>query len=475
MQRQRHPPGLAVLFFTEMWERFSFYCMLALFVFYMEDKEKGNGSPFLQRNASQLYGLYLGFVYFTPFFGGMLADRRWGYRLSILAGAVFMGVGQFLLALNPLPFFFAGLLCLVVGNGLFKPNISTLVGKLYPPNDPRLDNAFTIFYMGINLGALLAPLVAGYLRVRYGYHAAFAAAGVGMGVAIVVFLAFQRTLVFERGDRKQPVADPHVEPEVQRERHAALLIIFGVVVLFWMAFKQNGNTFALWWKYSTDRSAPAWLSWATFLQEKDRPWLTAELNASINPLFVILFSPLLVMWWGWLRARGWEPSTPAKVGIGIVLGALAFTVMAVGGLAGGDDPAGRMSMGYLILAYVFVTLGELCLSPIGLSLVSKLAAPQQRSAWMGGWFVATALGGYLSGLVGVFWKEWKHSDFFGLLTLLLLGAAAVLLLNYRRLRDAMPAQAPAPALPPPEPKAEAVPAGATGIQGPAPITEGAKA
>src|SRR5262249_31571647 len=182
------------------------------------------------------------------FFGGMLADQKWGYRLSILAGAVLMGAGQFLLALNPLPFFFAGLTCLVLGNGLFKPNISTLVAKLYPPNDPRLDNAFTIFYMGINLGALISPLVAGFLRVRYGYHVAFAAAGVGMGVSIVIFLAFQSTLVFERGDRKQPVPDPHIEPEVQRHRHLALLIIFGVVALFWMAFKQNGNTFTLWWR-----------------------------------------------------------------------------------------------------------------------------------------------------------------------------------------------------------------------------------
>jgi POT family proton-dependent oligopeptide transporter len=289
MLRQRHPVGLYVLFFTEMWERFGFYCMLAIFVLYMTE----SGHPLLQQNASQIYGLYLGFVYFTPFFGGLVADRAWGYGRTILAGAVVLGLGYFLLAVDHLGFFFAGLLALVLGNGLFKPNISVLVGKLYRPGDPRLDNAFTIFYMGINVGAFTSPLVAQYLRKEYGYHTAFAAAGVGMALSLVIFLVCQRWLRYaEQGppppepepartagtlapdtrvepaapvgvrpgtvavsapEVAQVAADLDVPPAVQRRRHAALLIIFVIVALFWMGFKQNGNTFALWARDCTDR------------------------------------------------------------------------------------------------------------------------------------------------------------------------------------------------------------------------------
>jgi POT family proton-dependent oligopeptide transporter len=448
MLRQKHPPGLAVLFFTEMWERFSFYTMAAVFMLYMKDE--GNGHPFLQENASIINGLYLGTVYFTPFFGGLLADQKWGYRLSILVGAVVMGLGQFLLGVDQIASFFAGLVCLVIGNGLFKPNISTLVGKLYPANDPRLDNAYTLFYMGINLGAFAAPLIAGFIRVRYGYHAAFASAGAGMGLSLLIFLPWQHYLVFTPNDPKQAVPDPYVPPAVQTERHIALVVIFVLVAVFWMAFKQNANTFPLWAKESTDRTPPDWLSGATWLLDKGQ--FAPEYFSSINPLFVILFSPVLVSVWAFLRVRGWEPSTPAKVGLGMVLAAGAFGLLALGGLAGGDIPGTRVSMAYLVGAYAILTVGELCLSPMGLSLVSKLAAPRQRSAWMGGWFVATAVGGYLSGLIGAWWDHLPHSRFFFFLTLTSLGAFAILCLFFRRLRAAVPRErqhviAETPALP----------------------------
>jgi POT family proton-dependent oligopeptide transporter len=446
MVLQKHPPGLAVLFFTEMWERFSFYTMAAVFMLYMKDE--GNGHPFLQDNASIINGLYLGTVYFTPFFGGLLADQKWGYRSSILVGAVVMGLGQFLLGVDQIAFFFAGLVCLVIGNGLFKPNISTLVGKLYAANDPRLDNAYTLFYMGINLGAFAAPLVAGFIRVGYGYHAAFASAGVGMGLSLLIFLPWQHYLVFTPNDPKQTVPDPHVPPAVQTERHFALVVIFILVAFFWMAFKQNANTFPLWAKECTDRAPPDWLSGATWLLDKGD--FAPEYFSSINPLFVILFSPILVSVWAFLRVRGWEPSTPAKVGLGMVLAAGAFGLLALGGLAGGDTPGTRVSMAYLVGAYAILTVGELCLSPMGLSLVSKLAAPKQRSAWMGGWFVATAVGGYLSGLIGVWWDHLPHSRFFFFLALTSLGAFAILCLFFRRLRAAVPGERrPAAETPPP--------------------------
>lgn len=444
MERRRHPAGLYVLFFTEMWERFGFYCMLAIFVLYMKE----SGHSFLQENASIIYGYYLGFVYFTPFFGGILADQKIGYRWAIVLGGAILALGYFLLSVDQLTFFFLGLTALVIGNGLFKPNISTLVGKLYEPGDTRLDGAYTIFYMGINIGAFASPLVAQYLRVRYGYHTAFAAAGVGMVVSLFIFLPLQRWLVFQDHRTRTPDQASVVEvpPVVQRQRHIALLIIFFVVALFWMAFKQNGNTFNLWARDCTDRQPAPWLqsflSW-TYLDRlllDKNGWFSTELFQAVNPLFVVAFSPLLVLFWMRLRRRGWEPSTPTKVGIGMVLCAIAFTVLAGGGLAGGDNPGERVSAGYLLGAYALLTIGELCLSPMGLSLVSKLAAVKHRSAWMGGWFASTAIGGYLSGLVGKYWERWTHSSFFGFLTVSSLFAALILLMFLGRLQRAMPGE-----------------------------------
>ncbi|MGL4555103.1 MAG: peptide MFS transporter [Gemmataceae bacterium] len=434
--RLNHPPGLYTLFLVEMWERFSFYVMAALFVLYMKDKS--NGHPFLQDNASLIYGSYLGAVYFTPFPGGVWADRQLGYRWAIILGAVVMGLGHVLLAFDALPFFFAGLACLVLGNGLFKPNISTLVGNLYPPNDKRLDNAYTIFYMGINLGAFTAPLIAGVVRVHYGYHIAFGIAGIGMAISLVLFLMLEKTLVFEKREANESAADA-VPPAVQRDRHVALLLVFVLVALFWLAFKQNGNTLSLWFKDSTDRTAPAW--WPAGLLDASGQ-ITTEYVSSINPLFVILFSPLLVLFWGALRSAKLEPSTPAKIGLAMLLTAAAFAILGYGGLAGGD--AGRVSPAFILGGYAVVTLGELCLSPIGLSLVTKLAAREQRSMWMGGWFAATAIGGYGSGLIGQYWEAWPHSTFFFVLTGTSLFAFVLLLVFYRRLVAAMPTPRTAP-------------------------------
>jgi POT family proton-dependent oligopeptide transporter len=438
----KHPRGLYVLFFTEMWERFSFYSMASVFMLYMD--WKGNGHPFLREHASIINGLYVGTVYFTPFFGGLLADRGLGYRWAVILGGVVMGLGHVLLGVDRLGFFFAGLTALVVGNGLFKPNVSTLVGKLYPPNDPRLDSAYTIFYMGINLGAFLGPLVAGRLRVRFGYHVAFGAAGVGMAVSLAVFLSCRRWLVFGQQPHagKPGEEEEEVPPAVQHNRHVALLIIFVLVVLFWMAFNQGYNTFPRWFRDCTDRRPPSWLpaGWGqpgSPLVDTDGE-IPAEFGSSVNALFVLLLSPVMVWLWGRLRRRGLEPTTPAKIGLGMVLGAAAFAVLSAGGLAGADAPGVRVTPGFYVGAIALLTVGELCLSPMGLSLVSKLAAPSRRSAWMGGWFVSTAVGGYLSGVVGLFWPIWPHSIFFGALVGTSLLAALLLLAFYGRLAAAMP-------------------------------------
>ena len=444
----RHPVGLYVLFLTEMWERFGFYCMSAIFALYMEDKY--NGHPFLQENYAFILGLYLGFVYFTPFFGGIIADRLIGYRWAVVLGGLMLSAGYFLLAYDPLPSFFLGLAVLVAGNGLFKANISTLVGKLYAANDPRLDSAYTIFYMGINVGAFTAPLAAGMLCNRFrtgnldGYHVAFAAAGVGMVVSLITFLLCRRWIVDHGPSHAAAGPSDDVPPALQRRRHQALLIIFAVVILFWMAFKQNAGTFNFWFRDHTERTPLPWLRdllsalWLDRAILDDTGQFNKTVQSAINPFFVVTLSPLLVWFWLGMRRRGLELSTPGKVALGMLLTAAAFGIMTVGGLMGGNT--GKVSGLYLVSAYAVLTTGELCLSPMGLSLVSKLAAPKSRSMWMGGWFAATAIGGYLSsGVMGRFWKPLPHSTFFAILAATSILAFVVLAVFYRRVNSAMPA------------------------------------
>jgi POT family proton-dependent oligopeptide transporter len=444
----RHPIGLYILFFVEMWERFGFYCMLAIFKLYMTDPE--HPYDLLRQNSNQIYGLYLGGTYFTPFFGGILADWKLGYRISVILGALFFVAGYFMLGAEGLPFFFMGLTLLVVGNGLFKPNISTMVGKLYPQGDPRVDSAFTIFYMGINIGAFLSPIVAGAVASRWGYHAAFQAAGVGMLISLATFVLFQRWIqeaqtTPSRSNSAVPVEDiPH---EVQTRRNLALLIFFGINILFWMAFKQNGNALAVFARDYTDRVPPSWLKdilqqtgLAKILLDKEGREFPAALQASINPFYVIVFSPMMVAVWQALRRRNLEPSTPGKLVLGFALCTLAF--LFIGGVwrAAGD---GLLSPAVLLGTYALITLAELCLSPMGLSLVSKLAHPRTRAVWMGGFFVSTAIGGYLSGAVGHFWDRWatypERTQFFFLLAGSSFVAMLLMLASYRIIAAALPA------------------------------------
>jgi POT family proton-dependent oligopeptide transporter len=454
--RARHPLGLYILFLTELWERFGFYCMLAIFKLYMTDKS--NGHPFLQEHSNQIYGVYLGGVYFTPFFGGILAEWKWGYRLTIILGALFLGAGYLLLGVDSLTVFAIGLGAIIVGNGLFKPNISTMVGKLYPAGDPRVDNAFTIFYMGINIGAFTSPLVAGFLAARYGYQVGFMTAGAGMAISLVLFLIGQRWVVEAEQPKPAGVAtgSSDVDTALQRRRNLALLLFFGINILFWMAFKQNGNTLSIWARDCTDRVPPTWLAdlfrslglSATLIDKEGR--IPAAYQASINPFFVIVLSPVLVLVWGRLRAVGLEPPTPAKLVLGFLMTVFAFIIMALAGLGGGDQALAAVNAGkesspwlmspmVLFAGYAVLTVGELCLSPMGLSLVSKLAAPRTRAVWMGGFFVSTALGGYLSGAVGYFWDLWKvPSRFFFLLAGSSLFAMLLMLAAYRIIASALP-------------------------------------
>jgi proton-dependent oligopeptide transporter, POT family len=408
--RHRHPPGLIVLFFTEMWERFSFYCMLSILALYMDE-----ALHFSTGVIGQIYGLYTGLVYLTPLLGGWLADRYFGFRRSIIMGAVAMAIGHACLALPALPTFFLGLVFLIIGNGLFKPNISTILAGLYRDMPEKLDDAYNIFYMGINLGALASPIVASALRNAFGWHYAFGAAGVGMLIALAIFTIFRKHVAAgeyhgaERTKSQQIV----LTREMERRRIGALIFIGLVVVVFWMSFEQSGFTLTFWARDNTRTS------------------LSPELFQSVNPIFILLFTPLLVMFWTFLRKRGREPATAAKMAIGMLLGAASYAIMTVAALAGGDH--GRVNVAWLINTYAVITVAEICLSPMGLSLVAKLAPPRMAGFLMGMWFAVSALGSYLAGFVGGFWDNMPHSRFFGFLVVSSLIAFGLLVLALKRL------------------------------------------
>jgi proton-dependent oligopeptide transporter, POT family len=401
-RRASHPLGLYVLFFTELWERYSFYSMSAILTLYMDE-----ALGFDAARIGAVYGGYIGGVYFMPLFGGFIADRALGFRRSVLIGGVLMLIGHLVLAVEALPFFYSGLVLLACGSGLLKPNISTIVGNLYRDRPELRDAAFNIFYMGINIGGFIAPLGVAWLRANYGWGIAFGSAAVAMLISLIVFIAGRKHL----GDAAERVAAASreaqaVTPEDARSRSLTLLVIFVISAVFWLAFYQDGFTLTFW---ARDNTATTW---------------APETFRSVEPLAVIVFSGALVAVWGWLRARGAEPSTPMKMLIGIGLTASAYGTMAIAGILGGDT--GRVSPWWLVNAYVLIALGEVCLSPMGLSLVNRLAPPRSRGVMMGGWFVSLAAGGYSAGMLGAYWNKMPHSRFF-LLVVAVLGMAAILL------------------------------------------------
>jgi POT family proton-dependent oligopeptide transporter len=452
---QKHPPGLYVLFFTEMWERFGFYSMLAMFTIYLQNKDQGLG--WSKEQAFVLYSNYLMFVYASPLIGGWIADRGLGYRNSVLIGGVIFMVGYFLLAVRSEPIVYLALTCLVVGNGFFKPNVSAMVGHLYPEGSPLKDRAFNIFYMGINIGALLAPLNAVFMVKAFGFHPAFAVAGVGMIVSVAILWTFQRHVVApKQGVMEEPAAAaltadaPPSEPARQPVpmdsvpdwmRVAALTVIFLIVIVFWMVFHQNGSTLTDWAKANTD--------WTLIGLPNDTSdeGVTGIASNAINPFWVITLTFPLVWFWKWLDNKGLEPSTPTKMALGMLLTAGSFLLLYLAARAGeampGGDTVGTdgyrylVSPFWLIASYAVVTLGELMLSPMGLSLVSKVAPLRMRGLMMGGWFVATAIGNKLTA-IGVFWDQWLHSSFFALLGGMSLVMAVVLFALLKPLKKAMP-------------------------------------
>lgn len=528
---KKHPRGLPFLFFTEMWERFGYYLMIGIFVLYLTDQERNGGMGILRKDATSIYGTYIALAYLTPFIGGLLADRLLGYRRSVIIGGLLMGIGYLLLAIpNNWNTFYLALGITIVGNGFFKPNISTLLGNLYNEDQyrERKDEGYNIFYMGINIGALICNFVAAYLRNTYGWSYAFMAAGIGMLLGVIIFMIGNKH--YAHADVKSesklnssvgmllsgvllPAAvvgyfawqipgtifdsnatDAFIfgcipivgfflwilvksSPE-EKPRIRALLAIYAVVIIFWAVFKQNGTALTTWAQFYTDRSMPTMvetpakfmgmvqtvkLEQDTFLkydaqfrvakgadgkleeavslppyfinlpQERwpseggEIKLISTEIFQSVNPLFVVVLTPLLIWLFAALRRKKREPTTPTKIWLGLVITALS-TLVTVWAVAACHNGLEKASVWWLVATYGVITVGELCLSPMGLSMVSKMAPARIAGLMMGGWQLATSIGNKLSGVLAAMWDKYDNKAAFFWLNFALLSGAALLLL-----------------------------------------------
>jgi len=437
-----HPRGLTFLFATEMWERFSYYGMKALLVLYMVKYllqpgaaenviglgalkhllEAVFGPLDVQPFSSHIYGLYTGLVYLTPVFGGILADRVLGQHRTILLGAALMAIGHFMMAFEPL--FLIALTTLILGNGAFKPNMSAQVGSLYAPGDHRRDRAYSIFYVGINLGAFLAPLVCGTLGEGLGWHYGFGAAGVGMTIALLIYIYALPRLPPDELHRAK-AAGIEKQPLDRDEWRAilALIMLFVPTTFFWATYEQQGNTIALWADDYTDRSIDL-IFWRG---EIPTTWFQA-----FNPFMIFAFTPFIVALWAWQARRGTEPSTVTKMAIGCFGVTLANLIMVGAAWQSGGAP--DASWLWLLGYFVVITIGELYISPIGLSLVSKLAPARMVSMLMGLWLATSFTGNFIAGWLGSFWSGMDKTMFFLMIAGIAMIAGAVILAFDRPLR-----------------------------------------
>ena len=421
-QKKGHPKGLYLLFFTEMWERFSYYGMRAILILYLTKKLMEGGLGMDEKYAMLLYGYFTGFVYFTPLIGGWLADRYLGKRLAVMIGGVTMMLGQFtLFGLNSTTGLYIGLLLLIIGNGFFKPNISTLVGGLYKDGDSRRDAAFTIFYMGINLGAMIAPLVIGVVTdnmfattnedgsISYGYRYGFLVSGIGMLLGQVIFNllgpkylgdlgtkpigAVSDSLVTESLKSVNPETREVLDEKQEKQRISVIFILLLFAVFFWAGFEQAGSSLSLYTDKYIDRSIGSF--------EIPTSWFQ-----SVNPLFIVTLAPLFTLFWA--SPIGRRLTTPVKMGVGMIILGAGFLFM-IGAVAersaNGDvnDVNNKAALMWLIMTYLLHTIGELCISPVGLSVVTKLSPPKLASVLMAVWmlssFFANIVGGYIASYV----------------------------------------------------------------------------
>ncbi len=524
---KKHPKALPFLFFSEMWERFGYYLMIGIFLLYLKNVEIGFSMS--NKEASDLYGTFIALVFLTPFIGGLLADRYFGYRKSIIAGGLMMGIGYCLMAVHSLTMLYVSMSLVIVGNGFFKPNISTLLGNLYstPEYTQRKDEGYNIFYMGINVGAFICNFFSAAIIIVWGWKYAFVAAGIGMFLGVIIFITGTRH--YKSGDILKPMtaadmpfskivltifipslvagilgwiipgdifksdsndafifacipvlyfyASLYFKATKEEKRPiAALLAIFAAVILFWAVFKQNGTALTIWADNYTNREVRGKaadvisgvklakdieykkdsidLYDAKFILQKENGKIIKEYNypsyfknvkptnlpqdgekatlwstplsQSINPGWVILLTPLIIAFFAFLRRKNKEPSTATKIAFGLLISALSVLVM-VGAAFITHNGSEKASVWWLMGTYGVVTIGELLLSPMGLSLVSKLSPVRITSLMMGGWFLATSIGNKLSGLLATMWDGYEHkANFFWVNFGLLLFATCII-------------------------------------------------
>ncbi len=469
-----HPGGLSTLFFTEMWERFSYYGMRALLVLYLTAALIDGGMGMTDTKAAAIYGLYVGGVYLSALPGGWIADRLLGLQNAVFWGGVIIALGHFSMAIPSTPTFFLGLLLVVIGTGLLKPNVSAIVGSLYPEGGARRDAGFSIFYMGINLGAFLGPIVCSFLGEKFDWHLGFGAAGVGMvlgliqyqlgrgrlgdagtsvsspdgvragvnrlltGIALVVALVVAMTALHRSGAltmsfERAAVAAAWVIVSVaviyfvwlmlaggldgpERKRVVYIFVLFAGSVLFWAGFEQAGSSMNLFASRLTDRGVLGWEIPAGWLQ-------------SVNSTFIILLAPVFGVLWIRLARRDREPSLPVKFGLGLILLGIGFFVLAWGSSFASETTL--VSPMWLVVTYFFHTCGELCLSPVGLSSVTKLSPTRLVGQMMGIWFMGTSLGNLLAGLAAGQFDSMPLVRLFGTVAAVVVGAGLVFLVFNR--------------------------------------------
>ncbi|MFN8058962.1 MAG: peptide MFS transporter [Vicinamibacterales bacterium] len=415
-----HPRGLSTLFFTEMWERFSYYGMRAFLILYMVAPADAGGLGFSDQQAASIYGTYTGSAWLAAIFGGLVADRLIGAYRSVFLGGLTIALGHLALVFTSLPFFYTGLGLIVVGTGLLKPNVSSLVGSLYREGDTRRDAGFSIFYMGINLGAFIGPLVAGYIAQRVDWHMGFGVAAIGMGLGLVQYVLGKKHLqpAIDRiaAARARTVsatvsAGPTRLTGAEWGRIGVVIVFFAFASLFWGAYEQAGSTLNLFADRYTRLSMAGWTFPSSWFQ-------------SVQALFVILLAPAFAWVWSSLGRR--EPSSPAKFALGLLFAGLAFLLLVPAGSMAQADAAVRVSPWWLIGSYFVQELGELCLSPVGLSLVTKLSPARLVGLMMGVWFLSNAVGNKLAGWTAGFFSTLPLTSIFGTIAAVNVLAAVLL-------------------------------------------------
>jgi len=433
-----HPSGLATLFFTEMWERFSYYGMRAFLILYMVAPAAQGGLGFADADAASIYGTYTGAAWGAAIFGGLVADRLLGQYRTVLVGGAIIALGHFVLAFKALPFFYTGLTCVALGTGLLKPNVSTLVGSLYEPGDRRRDAGFSIFYMGINLGALLGPLVAGYLAQRVNWHIGFSAAGIGMTAGLIQYALGKRKLqaAVDRLSAPSKAASAsqsagtvttttgHGVSFTANEwaRIGAIVVFFLFATLFWGAYEQAGSTLTLFADRYTELSLFGFAFPSSWFQ-------------MVQPACVIMFAPLFA--WLWINLGSREPSSPAKFALGLVFVGLAFVLLVPAATMAQGGEGIRVSPWWLITAYAITELGELCISPVGLSLVTKLAPLRILGLMMGVWFLSNSAGNKLAGYAASFFSTMPLDTLFGTVAAITIVAGLILAVMVKPIRRMM--------------------------------------